>query len=281
MPLVTEKLTYDYAQGGLGVTHALKGVDLTIPDGCVYGIIGHTGSGKSTLVQHFNGLLQPRSGRVLVDSLDTSDKKQLPLIRQKVGMVFQYPEYQLFEETVFKDVAFGPMNHGVTGEALNFAVNQALLLVGLEPDLFASKSPFELSGGEKRRVALAGVLSMQPSALVLDEPMAGMDPQGRKLLMHLIRRLKEDGRTLVVVSHHMDEIAEICDYVAVLYEGEVVLNGTPADVFSDIERLARYSLDAPFAALMAYKLRARGFRVPGAVNVAELGASIIAELKKC
>ncbi len=281
MPIVAEKLTYDYSQGGLGVTHALKGVDLTIPDGCVYGIIGHTGSGKSTLVQHFNGLLQPHSGRVLVDSLDASDKKLLPQIRQKVGMVFQYPEYQLFEETVFKDVAFGPMNHGVSGEALNFAVNEALLLVGLEPDLFASKSPFELSGGEKRRVALAGVLSMHPKALVLDEPMAGMDPQGRELFSQLIRRLKADGRTLVVVSHHMDEIAEICDYIAVLNEGEVVLNGTPSAVFADLELLSRYSLDAPFAALMAHKLRERGFRIQNAVTVKELGASLIAELKRC
>ncbi len=281
MPIIAEKLTYDYSQGGLGVTHALKGIDLTIPDGCVYGIIGHTGSGKSTLVQHFNGLLQPHSGRVLVDSLDASDKKQLPLIRQRVGMVFQYPEYQLFEETVFKDVAFGPMNHGVSGEALNFAVNEALLLVGLEPDIFASKSPFELSGGEKRRVALAGVLSMHPKALVLDEPMAGMDPQGRELLSRLIRRLKADGRTLVVVSHHMDEIAEICDYIAVLNEGEVVLSGTPQAVFADLDLLSRYSLDAPFAALMAHKLRARGFRVPNAVTVKELGASLIAELKQC
>ncbi len=281
MPIVAEKLTHSYSQGGLGVTHALKGVDLTIPDGCVYGIIGHTGSGKSTLVQHFNGLLQPRSGRVLVDSLDASDKKLLPQIRQKVGMVFQYPEYQLFEETVFKDVAFGPMNHGVAGEALNVAVNEALLLVGLEPDLFASKSPFELSGGEKRRVALAGVLSMHPKALVLDEPMAGMDPHGRELFSRLIRRLKADGRTLVVVSHHMDEIAEICDYIAVMSEGEIVMSGTPSAVFADLELLSRYSLDAPFAALMAHKLRERGFRVQNAVTVRELGASLIAELKKC
>lgn len=280
MPIVAQKLTHEYSQGGLGVTHALKAVDLTIPDGCVFGIIGHTGSGKTTLIQHFNGLLQPLSGTLSVDGLDAAEKKNRPLIRKKVGMVFQYPEYQLFEETVYKDIAFGPANYGVSGEALEAAVLSAMELVDLPPEQFAHKSPFELSGGEKRRVALAGVLSMQPDYLVMDEPMAGMDPQGRESLMDLIKRLRSLGRTIVVVSHHMDEIAAISDEVAVMSEGEIVMTGSPRRVFADIEGLNRLSLDAPFATQIVRKLNARGFGLPeGLITVEEAAQAIADRLK--
>ena len=267
MSIVIEHLNYVYSSGGPYETHALSDVSLTIGDGEFVGLIGHTGSGKSTLVQHLNGLLLPTSGRILVDGLDVADKStDRRAIRRKVGLVFQYPENQLFEETVAKDIAFGPKNLGLSEQEIDRRVRDAMRKVALDYDALAQRSVFELSGGQMRRVAIAGVLAMEPQVLVLDEPCAGLDPRGREEILGLIRRLhSESGATIVMVSHSMDDVASLAERVIVMNHGEVAMDGAPREVFSRGEELRAIGLDVPQAVELADRLRERGFDVPQGV----------------
>jgi len=263
MPIVVDHITHTYMPGSAMEHVALNDVCFTVNEGEFWGIIGHTGSGKSTLLQHLNGLMLPQKGRVLVDGFDMNEKKQRKEGRSRVGMVFQYPEYQLFEETVEKDVAFGPKNLGLSEEEIADRVEEALALVGLAPELFKTKSPFDLSGGEKRRAALAGILAMRPRYLVLDEPMAGLDPKGRESVMDMIVNLrKRTGCAVIMVSHSMDDVAAHAERVLVMREGKVAMEGAPDTVFRKPEALLEMGLDVPQAARLAIALRERGAAVP-------------------
>lgn len=279
MSIVIEHLNYVYMAGGPYETKALNDVNLTISDGEFVGLIGHTGSGKSTLVQHLNGLLMPTSGKIMVDGLDLADKAtDRRAIRQRVGLVFQYPENQLFEETVEKDIAFGPKNLGLDEKEIDRRVRHAMSRVALDYEKLHNRSVFELSGGQMRRVAIAGVLAMEPQVLVLDEPCAGLDPRGREEIMGLIKRLHEEiGTTIVMVSHSMDDVASLAERVIVMNHGEVVMDGVPRDVFSRGEELRRIGLDVPQAVQLAEKLRERGYAIPEGVYRAE---EIKAEIEK-
>ena len=277
MPIVIEHLNYVYMSGGPYETHALDDVSLTIEDGEFVGLIGHTGSGKSTLVQHLNGLLLPSSGKITVDGLDIADKAtDRRAIRRKVGLVFQYTENQLFEETVEKDIAFGPRNLGLDEAEIDRRVKDAMRKVALDYDALHERSVFELSGGQMRRVAIAGVLAMEPRTLVLDEPCAGLDPRGREEILGLIRDLHRDtGATIVMVSHSMDDVASLAERVIVMNHGKVAMDGAPRDVFSRGAQLRAIGLDVPQAVLLADRLRERGFDVPqGVYRVEEIKAVI-------
>ena len=283
MSIVIEKLNYVYMAGGPYETHALHDVSLTIEDGEFIGLIGHTGSGKSTLVQHLNGLLKPSSGRILVDGLDLADKQtDKRAVRRKVGLVFQYPENQLFEETVEKDIAFGPKNLGLDDAEISRRVREAMAKVALDYDRLKDRSVFELSGGQMRRVAIAGVLAMEPGTLVLDEPCAGLDPKGREEILGLIRRLHEQaGTTIVMVSHSMDDVASLAERVIVMNRGEVFMDGAPREVFSRGDDLRAIGLDVPQAVELAQCLRERGLPVPeGVYREEELQQAIKAILGK-
>ena len=283
MSIVIEKLNYVYMAGGPYETKALNDVSLTIGDGEFIGLIGHTGSGKSTLVQHLNGLLRPTSGRILVDGLDLADKQtDRRAVRRKVGLVFQYPENQLFEETVEKDIAFGPRNLGLDDAEVSRRVREAMAKVALDYERLKDRSVFELSGGQMRRVAIAGVLAMEPGTLVLDEPCAGLDPRGREEILGLIRNLHEQaGTTIVMVSHSMDDVASLAERVIVMNHGVIVMDGAPRDVFSRGEELRAIGLDVPQAVELAQQLRARGLPVPeGVYREEELEQAIEAILGK-
>jgi energy-coupling factor transport system ATP-binding protein len=242
---------------------ALHDVTLTIPDGQFVGLIGHTGSGKSTLVQHLNGLIKPTSGEVLVDGQSLSEKTtDLRAIRRKVGLVFQYPEYQLFEETVHKDIAFGPSNLGLSQAEIDERVREAAQLVGVNEELL-ERSPFELSGGQKRRVAIAGVLAMRPSTLILDEPAAGLDPKGHKRMMDIMRSLHErGGMTLVMVSHSMSDVAMLCSRILAMNKGTLAMDGSPEEIFMLGGKLEELGLGLPECAELSEKLRNEGFKLP-------------------
>ena len=277
MSIVIEHLNYVYMTGGPYETKALSDVNLTIHDGEFIGLIGHTGSGKSTLVQHLNGLIMPTSGRVLVDGMDLADKAtDRRAVRQRVGLVFQYPENQLFEETVEKDIAFGPKNLGLDDAEIDRRVRDAMRRVALDYDRLHERSVFELSGGQMRRVAIAGVLAMEPQVLVLDEPCAGLDPRGREEILGLIKRLHEEaGTTIVMVSHSMDDVASLAERVIVMNHGELVMDGAPRDVFACGEELRGMGLDVPQAVQLAGKLRERGFDIPeGIYRIEEIKAEI-------
>ena len=277
MSIVIEHLNYVYMTGGPYETKALSDVNLTIHDGEFIGLIGHTGSGKSTLVQHLNGLIMPTSGRVLVDGMDLADKgTDRRAVRQRVGLVFQYPENQLFEETVEKDIAFGPKNLGLDDAEIDRRVRDAMRRVALDYDRLHERSVFELSGGQMRRVAIAGVLAMEPQVLVLDEPCAGLDPRGREEILGLIRKLHEEaGTTIVMVSHSMDDVASLAERVIVMNHGELVMDGAPRDVFACGEELRGMGLDVPQAVQLADKLRERGFDIPeGIYRIEEIKAEI-------
>ena len=277
MSIVIEHLNYVYMTGGPYETKALSDVNLTIHDGEFIGLIGHTGSGKSTLVQHLNGLIMPTSGRVLVDGMDLADKgTDRRAVRQRVGLVFQYPENQLFEETVEKDIAFGPKNLGLDDAEIDRRVRDAMRRVALDYDRLHERSVFELSGGQMRRVAIAGVLAMEPQVLVLDEPCAGLDPHGREEILGLIRKLHEEaGTTSVMVSHSMDDVASLAERVIVMNHGELVMDGAPRDVFACGEELRGMGLDVPQAVQLADKLRERGFDIPeGIYRIEEIKAEI-------
>lgn len=283
MSIVIEHLNYVYMQGGPYETKALNDVSLTINDGEFIGLIGHTGSGKSTLVQHLNGLIMPSSGRVLVDGLDLADKNtDRRAIRRRVGLVFQYPENQLFEETVAKDIAFGPKNLGLDEAEIDRRVRTAMRRVALDYDQIAERSVFELSGGQMRRVAIAGVLAMEPQTLVLDEPCAGLDPRGREEILGLISDLhRESGATIVMVSHSMDDVAALAERVIVMNHGSVVMDGTPREVFAKGEELRAIGLDVPQAVELAQKLREKGFDIPeGIYRMDEIRAAVEAVIGK-
>ncbi|HHY94308.1 MAG TPA: energy-coupling factor transporter ATPase, partial [Firmicutes bacterium] len=259
MPVVAEGLTHVYLPGTAMEVVALADIDLQIRDGEFLGIIGPTGSGKSTLIQHFNGLLRPTRGRVVVDDIDLSDRRaNLREVRRRVGLVFQYPEQQLFEETVGADVAFGPRNLGLSGAELERRVSEALAMVGLEPEV-AMRSPFELSGGQMRRVAIAGVLAMGPRVLILDEPTAGLDPRGREEILDRVARLhREHGLTVVLVSHQMEDVARLAERVAVIHRGRLMMVGTPREVFAQAEMLEEVGLGVPAVTRLMRLLRQRG-----------------------
>lgn len=263
MPIVVKDLTYAYSEGGRQNAPTLKNLSFTVQEGAFFGIIGHTGSGKSTLVQHLNGLIPCQSGSVTVDEFDLTDKKQRRAARAKVGMVFQYPEYQLFAETVFEDIAFGAKNLKLEEAEIERRVLRATELVGLDAARFRNKSPFELSGGEKRRVAMAGVLVTEPKYLILDEPMAGLDPKGRKEILALLERLRSElSCTILMISHSMDDIARHCSEVLVLREGEIAYLDTPSAVFSHAEELEALGLSIPQVTKLSMELRRRGIDVP-------------------
>ncbi len=262
MSIVINHLTYTYADPG-HTSVALDDVSFTIEEGAFFAIAGHTGSGKSTLVQHFNGLLPNEKGCVVVDGHDLSDKKERSTVRSLVGMVFQYPEYQLFAETVFEDIAFGPKNMKLDEEEIKRRVLHAMEMVGLDAERFSTKSPFELSGGEKRRVALAGVLAMEPKYLVLDEPMAGLDPSGRKSILTILERLRaEAGCTIVMISHSMEDIARHATQLLVLDHGKIKYLDTPQNVFLHTQELFDLGLSVPQMTYLSMLLRQKGFDAP-------------------
>ena len=264
MPIQVEHLTHTYMTDSPFAATALEDVSLTIEDGELIGLLGHTGSGKTTLVQHLNGLLKPTSGRVVVDGLDITEKGvSLLEVRRRVGLVFQYPEYQLFEETVARDVAFGPKNLGLSEQEVDERVRYALQEVGLAYDEIAQRSPFELSGGQMRRVAIAGVLAMRPGTLILDEPTAGLDPAGRRSILGMIRELHAaGGLTVVMVSHNMDDISSLATRLVVMSRGRMVLTGTPREVFQHRELLESIGLGIPQAAELTQRLIAEGYPLP-------------------
>ncbi|MER1998661.1 MAG: energy-coupling factor ABC transporter ATP-binding protein [Lysinibacillus sp.] len=257
MDIKLQQVSYAYAQGTPFEKKALYDVDLTIQSGTYKAIIGHTGSGKSTILQHFNGLLKPTSGQVVIgDRTIVAGKKQKNLkpIRQKVGIVFQFPEHQLFEETVLKDIMFGPMNFGVSAEEAEKRARELVKLVGLS-DGVLEKSPFDLSGGQMRRVAIAGVLAMQPEVIVLDEPTAGLDPRGQKEIMDMFYELhKKQGLTTILVTHSMEDAARYADEMTIMHEGRAVLTGTPRELFADEQTLKQFRLELPRIVRFQHKL---------------------------
>ena len=281
MPIEVKSLTHVYMPGTPFEAKALNDVSLSIHDGEFIGIIGHTGSGKSTLISHLNGLEHSEPGVVFVNGIDLGEKgSDLIAIRRVVGLVFQYPEYQLFEETVAKDVAFGPNNLGLDAAEIERRVETALKQVGLNPAEVSEKSPFELSGGQKRRVAIAGVLAMQPSTLILDQPAAGLDPAGRREMFDLIRGIHDSGVTVVMVSHSMDDVGRLCDRLFVLNKGEIAYSGTPAEVFLHESKLHAIGLDVPEGAKLARRLRDAGFDMPQDIyRTEDVCAAIIANLR--
>ncbi len=268
--LQIEDLTHTYSAGTPFQRSAVERLSMTVGAGEFLGVIGHTGSGKSTLIQHLNGLLQPTSGRILLEGKDIwADPKKIRDVRFKVGLVFQYPEYQLFEETVYKDIAFGPKNMGLDAEEIDRRVRDAAVFVGLHETLL-DKSPFELSGGQKRRVAIAGVIAMEPKVLVLDEPTAGLDPQGRDTILAQIQAYhRAKGAAVVLVSHSMEEIARNVDRIVVLSDGKVYMEGTPKQVFARAHELEQVGLDVPQVTKVAAALKARGLDIDTAVYTVE------------
>ena len=262
MSIEVRHLTHAYSQSTALNTVALEDVSFTVRDGEFIGVVGHTGSGKSTLVQHLNGLLKPTSGQVLVDGEDLNGEHvNRRALRQRIGLVFQYPEYQLFEETVAKDIAFGPKNQGLSQGEIDERVRYALACVHLDYDAVAEKSPFELSGGQMRRVAIAGVLAMQPEMLVLDEPTAMLDPKGRRDIMRVIRKMHDEmKKTVVYITHYMEE-AVMADRILVMDKGKVVMDGTPAEIFENVSGLKALHLSVPAVTELAYRLRNDGMPV--------------------
>ena len=261
-----DNLTHTYGVGTPFQRSAVEGLSLDIRRGEFLGIIGHTGSGKSTLIQHLNGLLKPSSGTIYLDGADIwAEPKKIRSVRFRVGLVFQYPEYQLFEDTVRKDIAFGPKNMGLAADEVERRVLAALSAVGLDESVL-DKSPFALSGGQKRRVAIAGVMAMEPEVLILDEPTAGLDPRGRESILQLLREYHEKrGSTVVLVSHSMEEIARNAQRIIVLSGGGVCMEGTPAEVFARADELEAVGLDVPQSTKIAAALRRRGMAVEGSI----------------
>ena len=264
MPIEVRHLTHCYSEGSAFRTVALDDVSFRIDDGEFVGIIGHTGSGKSTLVQHLNGLLKPAAGQVLVGGEDLNGEHvNRRALRQRIGLVFQYPEYQLFEETVAKDIAFGPKNQGLSADEIAERVRYAMDCVHLDYDKYAERSPFELSGGQMRRVAIAGVLAMRPSVLILDEPTAGLDPRGRDKILTMLEELHaREHVTILMVSHSMDDMARLATRLIVMSEGKIVAEGTPREIFAREDMMTSIGLDVPDAARLCARLRAKGYNLP-------------------
>jgi len=276
-----EELSHIYGRGTPFEKVAVDRITLSIPDGQFIGLIGHTGSGKSTLIQHLNGLLKPSAGRVLYEGEDIYRSKEATRdLRFRVGLVFQYPEYQLFEETVFRDIAFGPGNMGLSPREIEERVQEAAHFVGVPEELFG-KSPLELSGGQKRRVAIAGVIAMRPRVLILDEPTAGLDPAGcADILGNIENYQKQTHATVILVTHSMEEAARRADRLIVLQEGKLAMDGPPAEIFSRAADLRGMGLDAPVPTLLALRLRELGVRVPGSVYTTEQLRDALLSLRK-
>ena len=277
MSIKIENLTHVYMPKTPFEKKALDNVNLTIEDGEFLALIGHTGSGKSTLIQHLNGLLEPSSGRILVDEVDiTSKEVKLTDIRKKIGLVFQYPEYQLFEETIEKDVAFGPNNLGLSSEEVSNRVKKSMEMVGLDYETYKDVSPFDLSGGQKRRVAIAGVIAMEPKVLILDEPTAGLDPKGRDDILEQIKILHEKYKmTIVLVSHSMEDVGKLAERIVVMNGGKIELLGKPSEIFKEVETLERIGLAVPQVTYLMRALREKGFDVSDEVFTVEKGTQEI------
>ena len=271
MSIKIENLTHIYMPKTPFEKKALDDVNLYIEDGEFIALIGHTGSGKSTLIQHLNGLLEPSSGKIIIDDVDITEKGvKLSDIRKKVGLVFQYPEYQLFEETIEKDIAFGPTNLGLEQDEILIRVKRAMEMVGLDYEKYKDVSPFELSGGQKRRVAIAGVIAMEPKVLILDEPTAGLDPKGIEDILSQIKKLHEEYKmTIILVSHSMEDVGKLAKRIIVMNHGKVALQGEPKDVFKEIDTLEEIGLGAPQVTYLMRELRRRGFNVSDEIFTVE------------
>lgn len=277
----TENLTHIYNKGTPFQMAAIDNVNIEIEKGELVGIIGHTGSGKSTLIQHLNGLLKPESGKIYLDGEDIwADKSKIRNVRFKVGLCFQYPEYQLFEETVYKDIAFGPTNMGLSEAEIDKRVREAANFVGLKSE-YLEKSPFDLSGGEKRRAAIAGVMAMQPEVLIMDEPTAGLDPKGRDRILSMLKEYREEtGSTVLLVSHSMEDVAKLATKVLVMNDSHAVMYGDVAKVYSRGEELSNMGLNVPQITRVFMGLKAKGFNVNEGIYTVEQGLSEIIRLKK-
>ena len=275
-----ENVNYIYQQGMPFERQALYDVNIEIEDGSLVALIGHTGSGKSTLIQHFNALVKPTSGKIIINGIDvTAPKADLRLVRKTVGLVFQYPEHQLFEETVYKDIAFGPKNMGFSDEEIDKRVRESAALVGLK-EKHLTRSPFDLSGGQKRRVAIAGVLAMNPKVLILDEPTAGLDPKGRDEILATIKKLHEENKEMIIifVSHSMEDVAQTAERVIVMNGGHVEMQGTVAEVFAQAEHLQKIGLNVPQVTLLTDKLRLAGYDLPEHIYTVKYAADAIKKL---
>lgn len=275
-----ENVNYIYQQGMPFERQALYDVNIEIEDGSLVALIGHTGSGKSTLIQHFNALVKPTSGKIIINGIDvTAPKADLRLVRKTVGLVFQYPEHQLFEETVYKDIAFGPKNMGFSDEKIDKRVRESAALVGLK-EKHLTRSPFDLSGGQKRRVAIAGVLAMNPKVLILDEPTAGLDPKGRDEILATIKKLHEENKEMIIifVSHSMEDVAKTAERVIVMNDGHVEMQGTVAEVFAQAEHLQKIGLNVPQVTLLTDKLRLAGYDLSEHIYTVKYAADAIKKL---
>lgn len=271
MSIKIENLTHIYMPNGPFEKKALDDVNIDIKDGEFIALIGHTGSGKSTLIQHMNGLLEATSGKIIVDGEDITEKGvKLSVVRKKVGLVFQYPEYQLFEETIEKDISYGPTNLGLDEDEIHRRVMKSMEMVGLDYETYKEKSPFDLSGGQKRRVAIAGVIAMEPKTLILDEPTAGLDPKGRDDILAQIKLLHTKYKmTIILVSHSMEDVAKLAERVIVMNKGTVALQGTPSEVFKEVDTLEKIGLGVPQVTYLMRELRRRGFKVSDEVYTIE------------
>ena len=276
-----ENVNYIYQQGLPFERQALYDVNIEIEDGSLVALIGHTGSGKSTLIQHFNALVKPTSGKIIINGIDvTAPKADLRLVRKTVGLVFQYPEHQLFEMTVYKDVAYGPGNLGLSEDEIDKRVREALETVGLGDEIY-EKSPFELSGGQKRRAAIAGVLAMEPEVLILDEPTAGLDPKGRDEILDAIKLMHEKRKiTVILVSHSMEDVAKLVDRIVVLAKGKIAVTGTPKEVFAQTEKLESIGLAAPQISYVFSELIQRGYDVPSDVYTVSEATEVLYKFLK-
>lgn len=279
--LQVENLTYTYNKNTPFIKDAVKDVSFSVQKGEILGIVGHTGSGKSTLVQHLNGLIKPTGGKIYFCGKDIWEKpKNIKEIRAKIGLVFQYPEYQLFDETVFKDISFGPKNMGIVQEEIDARVYAAAKTVGI-PEEYFEKSPFDLSGGEKRRVAIAGILAMQPEVIVFDEPTAGLDPKGRNQIIDIIKDYRDRfNATVVIISHSMEDMALLADKLLVMNKGEKYMFGTPKEIFANREKLLNCGLDVPMVTSVILLLREKGIDLPIDIITVEEAAKAILKLKR-
>ncbi|KDR94273.1 energy-coupling factor transport system ATP-binding protein [Peptoclostridium litorale DSM 5388] len=287
MSIIVKDLVHIYNPKSPFESRALDGVNIEIKKGEFIGLIGHTGSGKSTLVQHLNGLLKPTSGKIIINDLDiTGEGVSLTSIRKKVGLVFQYPEYQIFEETIYKDIAFGPSNLGMSEDEIHERIKESMEIVGLDFERLKDRSPFDLSGGQRRRVAIAGVIAMKPEVLILDEPTAGLDPKGRDDILAQIKQLHSKyGITIIIVSHSMEDMAKLADRLIVMNRGKAEIEGTPREVFRHEDRLKGIGLGVPSVLELVKKLRAKGFGIrEDIITIEEAKSEIlkyIKENKKC
>lgn len=282
MSIKIENLTHIYMKGTPFEKKAIDNVNLEIKDGEFVALIGHTGSGKSTLIQHINGLLKPHEGKITIDGVDIISKEvKMSEIRKKVGLVFQYPEYQIFEETIEKDIAFGPINLGLSEEEVSKRIKRAMNIVGLDYDTYKDKSPFDLSGGQKRRVAIAGVVAMEPNILILDEPTAGLDPKGRDDILGNIKDLhKEYNITIILVSHSMEDVAKLASRILVMHNGKCILDGTPSKVFKEIDTLEEVGLAVPQVTYLVKKLKEKGFNISEDIFTVQQAKKALLEILK-